>query len=105
MPFVYLDTSALVKLVVTEPESRALLARLGGWPRRVSSALALTELPRALQRAGFGAEARRRAREVLGRLALVDMDRRILLTAAALEPSTLRILDAIHLATALAIRE
>jgi predicted nucleic acid-binding protein len=104
-PLVYLDTSALVKLVVTEPESTALLARLGAWPRRVSSALALTELPRALQWAGFGAGARRRAREVLGRLDLVDLDRRILLAAATLEPSTLRTLDAIHLAMALAVRE
>ena len=105
MPLVYLDTSALVKLVVAEPESSALLARLGAWPRRVSSALALTELPRALRRAGFGGRVRRRAREVLGRLDLIDMDRRILWAASALEPSTLRALDAIHLATALAVRE
>ena len=105
MPLVYLDSSALVKLVVTEPESMALIERLEEWPRRVSSALALTELPRALERAGLGAPAQRRAREVLGRIALLDVDRRILTTAAALEPSTLRTLDAIHLATALAVRE
>ena len=105
MPLVYLDSSALVKLVIVEPESRALIEHLEEWPQRVSSALALTELPRALERAGFGAAARRRAREVLGRLALVDVDRRILMTAAALEPGALRTLDAIHLATALAVRE
>ena len=105
MPLVYLDSSALVKLVVVEPESRALLAQLEEWPQRVSSALALTELPRALERAGLGAAAHRRAREVLGRIALVDVDRRILATAATLEPRALRTLDAIHLATALAVRE
>jgi uncharacterized protein len=105
MPLVYLDTSALVKLVVLEPESRALIECLGAWPRRVSSALALTELPRALERAGLGAAAHRRAREVLGRINLVDVDRRILTTAASLEPSALRTLDAIHLATALMVRE
>ena len=105
MTVVYLDSSALVKLVVAEPESTALMERLRQWPGRVSSALALTELPRALRRAGFGAVVRRRAREVLARIALVDVDRRILAAAAALEPSALRTLDAIHLATALAVRE
>ena len=105
MPLVYLDSSALVKLVVVEPESMALLAQLERWPQRVSSALALTDPPRALERAGLGAAAHRRAREVLGRIALVNVDRRILATAATIEPSTLRNLDAIHLATALAVRE
>jgi predicted nucleic acid-binding protein len=42
---------------------------------------------------------------LLARLALVDVDRRILAAAAALEPAELRTLDAIHLATALAVRE
>ena len=105
MRLVYLDSSALVKLVVTEPESMALIEHLEERPQRVSSTLALTELPRALDRAGLGAAAHRRAREVLGRIALVDVDRRILTAAAALEPGTLRTLDAIHLATALALRE
>jgi predicted nucleic acid-binding protein len=105
MPFVYLDSSALVKLVVAEPESMALIERLRGWPERVCSALALTELPRALEGTGLGTAAHRRAREVLARIALVDVDRRILATAAALEPSALRTLDAIHLATALTVRE
>ena len=42
---------------------------------------------------------------MLTRIALVDVDRRILAAAAALEPVDLRTLDAIHLATALAVRE
>jgi uncharacterized protein len=105
MTVVYLDSSALVKLVVAEPESTALMDRLREWPGRMSSALALAEVPRALHRAGFGAAVHRRAREVLGRIALVDVDRRVLAAAAALEPSPLRTLDAIHLATALTVRE
>lgn len=105
MSLVYLDSSALVKLVVAEPESAALLRALAAWPDRLSSALALTEVPRALRRAGFGGAERRRARAVLERVALVDVDRRILATAAALGPPGLRSLDAIHLATALAVRE
>jgi predicted nucleic acid-binding protein len=102
---VYLDSSALVKLVVAEPESSVLADYLRGWSERVSSAVVLTEVPRALRRAGFGASERRRSREVMARIALVDVDRRILAAAAALDPPALRTLDAIHLATALAVRE
>ena len=105
MSAVYLDASALVKLVVREPESVALMEFLREHPDRVSSALALAEVPRALRRARFGAAERRRAREVLARVALVDIDRRALTAAAAIEPPTVRTLDAIHLATALALRE
>ena len=105
MTAVYLDSSALVKLVVAEPESSALAAFLRGRSERVSSTVALAEVPLALRRAGFGASERRRSREVLARIALVDVDRRILAAAAALDPSELRTLDAIHLATALAVRE
>jgi len=93
---IYLDASALVKLIVMEPESGALLAFLRSRPDRLSSALSLTEVPRALRRAQFGGAARRRAQRLLARVALVDV---------ALEPPVLRTLDAIHLATALAVRE
>ena len=105
MTMLYLDSSALVKLIVAEPESPALLKLLRAWPIRVSSALSLAEVPRALRRAGFSAGARRRARDVLARINLVDIDRRVLAGAAALDPAALRTLDAIHLATALSIRE
>ena len=105
MSLVYLDSSALVKLVVREPESAALMEFLREHAHRVSSALALVEVPRALRRAGFGTAERRRARDILARIALVDVDRRALVTAAALDPPGLRTLDAIHLATALALRE
>jgi predicted nucleic acid-binding protein len=49
---VYLDSSALVKLVVTEPESSALMEFLLRQSDRVSSAVVLAEVPRALRRAG-----------------------------------------------------
>jgi predicted nucleic acid-binding protein len=105
MSLVYLDASALVKLVVTEPESGALMEFLRAWPDRASSALSLAEVSRALRHARFGAAERHRARRLLARLALVDVDRRILAAAATLDPPELRTLDAIHLATALAVRE
>ena len=62
---IYLDASALVKIVVAEPESGALLAFLRSRPERMSSALSLTEVPRALRRARFDAAVRRRAQRVL----------------------------------------
>ena len=100
---VYLDSSALVKLVVLEPESAALREVLKGHAARLSSGLAEVEVPRALRRAGYGAAEQRRAGELLARIALVDVDRAILRAAAAIAPSNLRSLDAIHLATALSL--
>lgn len=42
----YLDSSALVKLIIREAETDPLRAALGGWPERRSSALALVEVTR-----------------------------------------------------------
>jgi hypothetical protein len=101
---VYLDSSAIVKLVVREPESSALFDWLAERPERISSALARVEVLRALRRAGpAGAASRRRAREVLDRIALLPVDRPILDAAGELGPLDLRSLDAIHLATALSV--
>ena len=100
---VYLDSSALVKLVVLEPESSALREFLRTYALRVSSALVEVEVPRALLRAGYGASEGRRATQILARVALVDIDRGLLRSVAALRPPDLRSLDAIHLATALSL--
>jgi len=99
----YLDSSALVKLVVLEPESAALRIFLRARTLRMSSALAEVEVPRALRRAGYGAAEQRRATEILGRVALVEVDRPILRSAAGLAPPGLRSLEAIHVATALSV--
>ena len=100
---VYLDSSALVKLVVTEPETAALRRYLRAHPERVSSALARVDVCRALRRAGATEATLRRADQVLGRIALVAIDDPLLRAAAALSPSGLRSLDAVHLATALSL--
>ena len=100
---VYLDSSALVKLVVTEPETAALRRYLRAHPERVSSALARVEVCRALRRTGATEATLRRADQMLGRIALVAMDDPLLRAAAALSPSGLRSLDAVHLATALSL--
>ena len=100
---VYLDASALVKLVVPEPESAALrdeLARDGEW---VSSALARVEVLRALRRTGATADSVRFAEELMDRMALVAVDQQILNAAASAGPVGLRSLDALHLATVLSL--
>jgi hypothetical protein len=97
----YLDSSALVKLIVPELESRALRDALRSWPERVSSVVAEIEVERVARHIGGGAI--RRARSVLARLALVELDQEVRRGAAALGPPELRTLDAIHLATALSL--
>ena len=99
----YLDSSAIVKLAVREPESLALRRYLRRRQPLVSSALARTEVLRALLPAGD--EAVRRGRAVLRRIDLVRMNDRILGAAGVLRPPTLRSLDAIHLASALLVRD
>jgi predicted nucleic acid-binding protein len=98
----YLDSSAFVKVVVEEPESAALRAYLAAdEARRVSSALLRTEALRAVRH--LGPEVLANVREGLRRVDLVAIDDRILDAAGILEPGVLRTLDAIHLATALAV--
>jgi predicted nucleic acid-binding protein len=58
----YLDSSALVKLVVPEAESRELREALRPWPERVSSVVAEIEVEQVARRVGSGAI--RRARSV-----------------------------------------
>lgn len=99
----YLDSSALVKLVLPEPETEALREILSGWPERFSSALTRVEVLRAVRRAGVGRSAYERAENVVARVGLVDIDERVLYAAARLDPPELRSLDAIHLATALSV--
>lgn len=94
----YLDSSAIVKLAIREPESAALRRYLRRKRPVVSSSLARTEVLRALQPAGDKAVAR--GRSVLQRLDLVRVNDRVLNAAGALHPPGLRSLDAIHLATA-----
>jgi len=100
---IYLDSSALVKLVLPEAESAALLKSLESWPARVTSELARVEVVRAARRAAADPAVERRAEEVMAGLHLLRVDDEILDRAARLEPRTLRSLDAVHLASALSL--
>lgn len=95
---VYLDSSALVKLVIAEAESPALRRYLSGEPARASCALARVEVLRAVR--GHGSPALTRSRRLLQRLYLVPIDDELLDAAATVDPRVLRSLDAIHLAAA-----
>ncbi len=95
-----MDTSALVKLVVTEPESGALQAFLGerSHDTLFSAALARTELVRAV--AANGPKAIVGARDLLRGLDMVTLTRQLLDDAGTLLPLRLRSLDAVHLVAA-----
>ena len=95
---VYLDSSALVKLVVREAESTALRAFIRKRISRASCALARVEVVRAVRHHGPAATGR--ARQVVERIELVRMDDPLLDAAALLPGERLRSLDAIHLAAA-----
>jgi predicted nucleic acid-binding protein len=94
----YLDSSALVKLAVREPETAALRRYLRRRRPLITSALARTEVTRALL--PLGPEAVRRGHDVLARVDQVRLNDRVLDAAGAILPVELRSLDAIHLATA-----
>lgn len=100
---IYLDTSALVKLVIAEAESEALRSYLAGHPGmpRAASGLVRTELRRAVVRAA--SHVLPSAERVLSALALVRLDDDLLDTAGTLGPMMLRSLDAVHLAGALRV--
>lgn len=97
---IYLDTSALVKLIRIEVESDAL----GDWLDQhietlwIASALVEIELPRAIRAVAPGGLSA--VPSVLARLDLFEIDPLIRATAASYADSSLRSLDAIHLATA-----
>lgn len=101
---IYLDSSALVKLAITEPETPALTRWLGENPNlvRVSSSVIRIEVPRAVWRADPGALPA--SYSLVRRVREIGLTPAVLTRAAGLRPTSLSSLDAIHLASALTIR-
>ena len=97
----YADASALVKLVVREPESAALAYEVAGWERLACSEIGEVEMVRAARRRGPDALAA--ARRQLAATRLVPLSAEIRRVAGAVGDPALRSLDAVHLATALAL--
>ncbi|HEC08482.1 MAG TPA: PIN domain-containing protein [Acidimicrobiales bacterium] len=101
---VYMDTSALVKLVVAEPETPALIRWLGDADRRpVACDLVRTELLRAVRRTDPDLSVR--ARAVLNLVTTVEVGTSVFEQAGRLDSPTVRSLDAIHLASALSFSD
>lgn len=96
----YVDSSAIVKLVVSEPESDALRACLEG-VQLATSEIALTEVPRAAHLRTGASDVFDQAEAVLRRFDLVELDEELHRAAARRPPRELRTLDAIHLVSAL----
>lgn len=94
----YADASALVKLVVEEPESRALLRWYVEAERVVTSRIGIIETYRASARRPHDPEHRD---HVVEDLEVIEIDASIGRAAGAITPTGMRTLDAIHLATAL----
>ena len=92
-----------MKLPLHEPEHQPLVTELSRWDGYVSSTLLAVEAIRACAR--YGADYAHDARSWLDGVALLPLDDSILDHAASLEPQALRSLDALHIATALSIRE
>ena|SRR5438445_6578755 len=98
----YLDTSAAVKLLMTERESPALRRWLRRRPVRASAALLRVEVVRVVRRAALPRMIPE-ARKLLAGVHLIQLDVSLLDRAADLDPTDLRSLDSIHLAAALSL--
>lgn len=100
----YLDTSAAVKLVQEEHGSAGLHAWMSEHERTLaSSALLRTELLRATRRSR--PDLLGQARALLDHVTLIDVGQDVCERAGLLDPDGMRSLDAIHLASALALAE
>ena len=99
---IYADTSALIKIVIREPESAALEAFLHEIDVLVTSRITQVELVRSTQRQLAAKPSV--IDEILGQLVFREVTRDIAASAGLLEPTQLLSLDAIHLASAIEMR-
>lgn len=100
---IYLDTSAVLKLIKAEAESVALGAHLRDRTDLVSSTLLIVEARRGTLRSA--PQRMPRLDLFLTRVGTVDISDPVIESASRIHDPMLRSLDAIHLATALLIRD
>jgi uncharacterized protein len=101
---VYLDASAIVKLVLPEPETPALRTYLESAATILCSRLAHVEVRRAVARIARPGD-KEHTDELFEGVRTIELDAAIGDVAASVGPPTLRSLDAVHLASALAVGE
>lgn len=92
----YVDTSAVGRVLLGEPDAPAVLRDLAGFDQHVASRLLRIELRRLALRE----DALEAADRLLDGVALIPLDDAILTSSETLAPATVATLDAIHLATA-----
>lgn len=100
---IYVDSSALVKLVLPEAESSSMIEFTAKFDTLVTSAIGAIEFRRAVKR--HYAQQLWAVERVLAEMTILELSHEVRRTAELLEPTILRTLDAIHLASALVIRE
>jgi predicted nucleic acid-binding protein len=104
----YVDTSALLKLLVREAESAVIEQELVRWPNLATSIVTEVELPRAVARAR---EDRPDAvidgslilQGVVASAAMIELSEEIVAAARIVGPVHVGALDAIHIASALSL--
>lgn len=102
----YIDSSAVVKLVIAARESDSLRSWLMARDEDLTSSVVLVaEASLAVRRMVPSVEAQRALGSVLADIGLLHVDRAVAERAARTDPPSLRALDAIHLATALSLEE
>jgi uncharacterized protein len=105
---IYIDTSALTKLLVEEPETPELrswlAAQIGQGEYAATSTLDRVELMRVVARYGEPGQSER-ARYLLDGLDIIPLNEPVIALAETVGPPTLRSLDAIHLAAATQIED
>jgi predicted nucleic acid-binding protein len=100
----YVDASALVKLFKSERETEAFRDALADWPVQVASEIIRVEAICTARRLG-GEDLLRRAEAALERISLVPLTAKIIELATNRHEPPLRAMDAIHLGTALSMRD
>jgi predicted nucleic acid-binding protein len=100
----YADASALVKLGIHETESDALIESLNDVEYVLTSVIGQVEFERAIRRRD-PSTAERRIERVLAGIDVIPMDPEVVALAGAVHPADVRSLDAIHLATMLALKK
>ena len=92
------DSSALVKLIVNEQHSKSLSSWVDGCKQDLFiSELARTEVSRAIAR--VDSNLNKQFNAIVTRFGVIRVSTQVLTIAAVLSPTTLRTLDAIHLAS------
>ncbi|MGH2853534.1 MAG: PIN domain-containing protein [Solirubrobacteraceae bacterium] len=98
---VYVDTSALGRVLLHEPDRSVIERDLNPFKRRIASRLLSVEL----RRIGLRDNCLDEVDRLLADISLIPMDEEILAAAETIPPSTVASLDAIHLATAVKLAD